>query len=95
MSCKLLIGNIDTETSEEGIRQIFMPIMSQVISIDIPQDVRTGKNRGYAFVKLRTDLQGENAVRELHGTLAAGRNITITIVEEAPPKGKWYKFGAV
>lgn len=91
---KLLIGNIDTEASEEGIRQFFMPIMSQVVSVDIPVDPRTGKNRGYAYVILRTDVQAENAVRELHGKPSLGRNMTITVVEQEPVKGKWYKFGA-
>jgi RNA recognition motif-containing protein len=91
---KLLIGNIDTDASEEGIRQFFMPIMSQVVSVDIPVDPRTGKNRGYAYVMLRTDVQAENAVRELHGKPSLGRNMTITIVEQEPVKGKWYKFGA-
>ncbi len=94
MSCKLLIGNIDTDANEDGIRQFFMPIMSQVVSVDIPLDPRTGKNRGYAFVILRTDVQAENAVRDLHGKSSLGRNMTITIVEQTPTKGKWYKFGA-
>jgi RNA recognition motif-containing protein len=91
---KLLVGNIDTAADEEGIRSFFMPIMSQVISVDIPLDPKTGKNRGYAYVNLRTDVQAENAVRALHGKASLGRNMTITIVEQEPKKGKWYKFGA-
>lgn len=91
---KLLVGNIDTTVVEEDIRTLFMPIMSQVVSVDIPLDPKTGKNRGYAYVHLRTDVQAENAVRALHGKESLGRNMTITIVEQEPKKGKWYKFGA-
>lgn len=94
MTSKLLIGNISTEESEDGIREFLLPIMSQIVSVDVPVDPRTGRNRGYAYVVLRTDVQAENAVRELHGKPALGRNMTITIVEQTPVKGKWYKFGA-
>lgn len=94
MTSKLLIGNINVEESEDGIREFLLPIMSQIVSVDVPVDPRTGKNRGYAYVVLRTDVQAENAVKELHGKPVQGRNMTITIVEQAPVKGKWYKFGA-
>ncbi len=91
---KLLIGNIDTDASEDGIRQFLLPIMSQVVSVDISIDPRTGKNRGYAYVILRTDVQAEKRCPRTHmANLPCSRNMTITVVEQEPVKGKWYKFG--
>ncbi|MBX9949974.1 MAG: RNA-binding protein [Candidatus Obscuribacterales bacterium] len=95
MSCKILIGNLDTEADEDGIREFVLPIMSQVLSLEVPIEARTGKNRGYAYVVVRTEEEAHKAVRLLHGRNSLGRNLTLTVVEGAPVKGKWYKFGAV
>ena len=95
MSCKILIGNLDVDADEDCIREFVLPIMSQVVSLEVPKEERTGKNRGYAYVVVRSEAEAHNAVRLLHGRNSLGRNLTITVVETTPVKGKWYKFGAV
>jgi len=90
MKNKLLIGNISSETKEELLRELFSGIAG-VVSVSIPLDPKSLKNRGYAFVEMQTPVQAEQAAVDLHGTEVDGRAITCTVVDP-PGKPKWYEL---
>jgi RNA recognition motif-containing protein len=92
MTIKLLVGNISTEANEDLIRNLFSATAGPVNSVDIPQNPKTGKNRGYALVEMNTDLDAEQAVRDLDGAELGGRVMAISVVERTQTKRKWYKF---
>jgi RNA recognition motif-containing protein len=94
MKNKILIGNISTGANEEKIRELFSTTAGSVLSVTIPQDERTGQNRGYAFVEMSTDLDAEQAVKELNGSDVDGRSMAMSVVEKLQGKRKWYMFGA-
>lgn len=73
---------------------LFSGTAGAVLSVTIPQDPKTGKNRGYAFVEMSNELEAEQAVRDLNGHDIGGRAMAITVVEKLQGKRKWYKFGA-
>ena len=94
---RLLIGNLATTVNEEELQALFADVACTVVSIAIPKDPRTGNNRGYAFVEMRSQSDAANALIQLRDVDVKGRTLAITLAEhvkEAPKKGSWYKFGA-
>ena len=89
---KILVGNISTDTTEEHIRDLFSKTAGAVLSISIPADAKSGKNKGYAFVEMN-DLEAEKAVVDLEGMSVQGRALAISLVEKLQKKFKWYKLG--
>jgi RNA recognition motif-containing protein len=92
MKNKILIGNISAETTEELLRELLAGTAG-VVSVSVPLDPKSQKNRGYAFVEMAGDLQAEKAAANLHGTELDGRAITCSVVEP-PGKPKWYELKA-
>lgn len=93
MKKEILVGNIGMEANEESIREMFSATVSPVLGVSIPLDPKTGRNRGYALVEMNNDLDAEQAIRDLSGTLVEGRAMSFCLVEQAPVERKWYNFG--
>ncbi len=89
---KILVGNLSTDATEERILELFAETTGAVLSVSIPLDPKTGKNRGYAFVEM-DEADAEKAIGDLNGRFLAGRAIAISVVEKLQKKFKWYKLG--
>ncbi|MBC7999475.1 MAG: RNA-binding protein [Leptolyngbya sp.] len=94
MKTKILVGNISVDANEDKIRQLFWQRSKSVTDVVIPLDPKTGKNRGYAFVEMSSEVDADHAVKELNGTDIEGRSINLSIIEKAKISRKWYQFGS-
>jgi cold-inducible RNA-binding protein len=79
----IFVGNLNFNTSEEELRQIFEPYGS-VDRVSIMTDRDTGRSRGFGFVEMTNNDDGEKAITALNGTQIGGRTLN---VNEARPKG--------
>jgi RNA recognition motif-containing protein len=82
MSMKLYIGNLPFQTSGPDLEELFSSI-GTVESASVVQDRETGRSRGFGFVEMANQEDGEKAIAELNGTELAGRTIK---VNEARPR---------
>lgn len=89
---KILIGNLSTDATEEKIREFFAGTAGEVFSVTIPLEVKTGKNRGYAFIEMSSDTV-EQAIMDLNGRAIGGRAASMSLVEKIEVTRKWYQFG--
>ena len=78
----IFVGNLNFNTSEEELRQIFEPYGS-VDRVSIMTDRDTGRSRGFGFVEMTNNDDGEKAITALNGTQIGGRTLN---VNEARPK---------
>jgi len=78
----IFVGNLSFNTSEDELRQIFEPF-GQVERVSILTDRDTGRSRGFGFVEMANDEEGEKAIAGLNGSDVGGRTIN---VNEARPK---------
>lgn len=78
----LFVGNINFQTTEDELRELFAPF-GQVARIHIAKDRETGRARGFAFVEVANDDQAAAAITALDGKSVGGRNLK---VNEARPK---------
>ena len=82
MAVRLFVGNLPYEASEEEIRQHFSTV-GNLSYVSIPIDRETGKKRGFAFVEMGVDAEGNAAISGLNGRDLDGRALN---VNEAKPK---------
>ena len=78
----IFVGNLSFNTSEDELRQLFEPY-GQVDRVSIMTDRDTGRSRGFGFVEMASDEEGEKAIAGLNGSQVGGRTLN---VNEARPK---------
>jgi RNA recognition motif-containing protein len=79
---KIFVGNLDFNTSEDEVRQLFAQ-HGKVDHVSLITNQDTGRSRGFAFVEMTNSEEGEKAIAALNGTQLGGRTIN---VNEARPK---------
>ena len=82
MSMKLYVGNLSFQTGNHELEELFATI-GTVESATVVEDRETGRSRGFGFVELSSQEDGEKAIAEFNGTEFAGREIK---VNEAKPR---------
>ncbi len=84
MSMKLYVGNLSFDTTTQDLEQIFGEI-GTVESSNLIEDRDTGRSRGFAFVEMSSQEEGQNAISQLNGKEVDGRELK---VNEAKPQEK-------
>ncbi|MBV9216025.1 MAG: RNA-binding protein [Acidobacteria bacterium] len=79
---KLYVGNLSFQTSSQELEELFSSIGS-VDSATVVEDRETGRSRGFGFVEMASQEDGEKAIAEFNGTQFGGRDIK---VNEAKPR---------
>ena len=80
----IFVGNLSFNTNEDELRQIFEGY-GQVDRVSIMTDRDTGRSRGFGFVEMSSNDDGEKAIAGLNGSQLGGRTIN---VNEARPKAE-------
>lgn len=78
----IYVGNLPFTASEEDIRQAF-GAYGVVTSVSIIKDHETGQSRGFAFVEMANNEEGQTAITNLNGKPLKGRPLK---VNEARPR---------
>ena len=78
----IYVGNLDFRTTEDELRKAF-EVYGPVDRVNVVADKDTGQKRGFAFIEMTNDPDGEKAIVGLNGTQVDGRALN---VNEARPK---------
>jgi cold-inducible RNA-binding protein len=79
----IFVGNLSFGTTEDSLRSMF-EAYGAVDRVNIVTDRDTGQARGFAFVEMSGDAEGNSAINSLNGRELDGRALN---VNEARPKG--------
>lgn len=79
----IFVGNLSFGASESSVRTLF-ETHGTVDRVNIVTDRDTGQARGFGFVEMANDGEGDKAIAAVNGTNLDGRTLT---VNEARPKG--------
>ena len=79
---KLYVGNLSFNTTSEGLTDLFGTV-GTVESANIIEDRETGRSRGFGFVEMPSDAEGQDAIAKLDGKEIDGRALK---VNEAKPQ---------
>jgi RNA recognition motif-containing protein len=78
----IFVGNLSFGTSEDTVRSLF-EAHGTVDRVNIVRDRETGQPRGFGFVEMSNDSEGDRAINALNGIDLEGRTLN---VNEARPK---------
>ena len=79
---KIYVGNLSFNTTNQDLNDLFGGI-GTVESTNIIEDRETGRSRGFAFVEMANQADGETAIAQLNGKEVDGRELK---VNEAKPQ---------
>jgi len=79
----IFVGNLSFGTTEQDIRSLF-EAHGSVDRVNIVTDRDSGQPRGFAFVEMTNDAEGDRAIDAVNGKEVGGRALN---VNEARPKG--------
>ena len=80
----IFVGNLSFGATEGAIRSMFESY-GTVDRVNIVTDRDTGQARGFAFVEMSNDAEGNAAINGINGRDLDGRTLN---VNEARPKGE-------
>jgi RNA recognition motif-containing protein len=72
----LYVGNLNWQTTEADLQAAF-EAYGQVTSVTIIKDKYTGQSRGFGFVEMVDDSEGQAAIDGLNGKELDGRTLRI------------------
>ena len=79
---KLYVGNLSFQTSSHELEELFGSV-GTVESASVVEDRETGRSRGFGFVEMSSQAEGQAAIAEFDGKEVSGRQIK---VNEAKPR---------
>ena len=79
----IYVGNLSWSLTEQDLQDMFTPY-GEVSSAKIVTDkFNNNRSKGFGFVEMLNDTEGQAAIDALNGTEVGGRNI---VVNESQPK---------
>ena len=78
----IYVGNLNWQTTETGLQAAFEEY-GEVSSVTIIKDRYTGQSRGFGFVEMPNDTEGQAAIAGMNGKDVDGRPLK---VDQAKPR---------
>lgn len=91
----IYISNLSYNTESESLQQLFADF-GEVTSANIIMDRETGRSRGFGFVEMPNDEEGQKAIDALNETDFEGKTINVNVARprtERRPGGGGYNRG--
>src|SRR5215211_5127125 len=85
----IYVSNLSFAVQDEDLRDFFAEY-GEVTSAKVIMDKTTNRSRGFGFVEMPNDADGQKAIDGLDGAAADGRTMRVTIAkprEERPSGG--------
>jgi len=76
MTMKLYVGNLAFETSGSELQALFAQA-GKVQHVSLIQDRETGRSRGFGFVEMSTNEEGNAAIQKFNGHELGGRPLKV------------------
>lgn len=73
---KIYVGNLSFDAAESEVEQLFGQ-HGEVQSVTIVTDRDTGRSRGFGFVEMTDDAQGQAAIDAIDGSELGGRSLKV------------------
>ena len=88
----IYVGNLSYETSENDLRNMF-EAYGKVDRASLVMDRMTGRSKGFGFVEMPNDAEGQAAIKALNEMETGGRKMMVNVAkpkEDRPPRRERY-----
>lgn len=82
----IYVSNLSFHTSEDDLKDLFSQYGS-VTSAKIIMDRETNRSRGFAFVEMPSEEDGNAALKGLNGKDVEGRALSVSVAREKEDRG--------
>jgi len=86
MESKMYVGNLSYDTTEQGLRELFMQAGS-VISVALIKDRDSGQSKGFAFVEMGSQADMQKAISMFNGHTLNNRQLTVNVARPREERG--------
>lgn len=86
MEAKLYVGNLSYETTEQGLRELFMQA-GGVVSVALIKEPGTNRSKGFAFVEMITQDDAQKAIGMFNGYSLNQRLLTVNVARPREERG--------
>lgn len=78
----IFVANLNFRTTEQQLEELFSPY-GDIRSVKIITDVYSGRSRGFAFVRMASGTEAQEAIRQLNNVSLDNNQLS---VHEARPR---------
>ena len=78
MEAKLYVGNLSYQTTEQGLRELFMQAGS-VVSVALIKEPGTQRSKGFAFVEMSSQSEVQKAISMFNGYTLDERQMAVSV----------------
>lgn len=78
MDMNIYVGNLPYSTTDEDLKSMFSEF-GDVSSVNIIKDRMTGNSKGFAFIEMGNDDEGQKAIEEINGKEMDGRALKVNL----------------
>ncbi len=83
MAKKIYVGNMNYNTSEDTLRQLFAQY-GEVVPVNVITDRYTGRAKGFGFVEMASEDAARSAMTALNGKEVDGRQLKVNEANDKP-----------
>ena len=82
-------GNLSYKMTEDDLEKLFGEFGS-VSEAKIITDRDTGRSKGFGFVEMPDQNEGNEAIKQLDGKMIDGRNLKVNVAKDEKPRKPRY-----
>ena len=82
----IYVSNLSYNTEADSLQQLFAEY-GEVTSANIITDRETGRSRGFGFVEMPDEAEGQKAIDELNETEFEGKTINVNVARPKTERG--------
>lgn len=88
----IYVSNLSYGTSADSLQNLFAGY-GEVSSANVITDRETGRSRGFGFVEMPNDTEGQKAIDELNNTDFEGKTITVNVARPKADRSDYNNRG--
>jgi len=81
----IYVSNLSYGVNDTDLRDLFAEY-GEITSAKVIMDRESGRSRGFGFVEMTSDEEGQKAIDELNGAEFDGKNISVNVAKPRPPR---------
>jgi cold-inducible RNA-binding protein len=86
VEAKLYVGNLSYETTEQGLRELFMQA-GNVVSVALIKEPGTNRSKGFGFVEMGSQSEVQKAISMFNGYTLNDRQLNVNAARPREERG--------